>query len=583
MKNSFNCSCTTLAAVAGMFLAVSSATLAESSNPFSNVMTDNATNGLLNEKPFDIGNDYSSQSELKRQVFDRVNREGKTQPNVNNFGVEQVSKPTILNADGSEFEGANPQGDGVIVRDTGRATCACPDPNCPAPGVGVTQIIEANEGLCFDQFLPADPLFADINGGCIGLNDSNFGYETFTIATNTPAMYQVCGTTGIYRVADPADPIQLDFDIFRVTLLQDTELRVTNQVLGAGGSLQGGNFGFLNDINSVIDPGAFTWDDLASCADITFNGGNIGLFEFTGSDPGTLQECETFTTIDLSLPAGEYYLLMTAAFLGTPCSSNYTVDIEVLGPAATGACCNTITGVCSEGLNQFACTLNGGIYSGDGSLCADAICCNVDVGTPDTQDTDEPCSLPIDPDLNGGCLTDGGFMTVTVDTQNDVVAQGSTGSSDNFGAASTGGFAVDADAYQFTLTTATDVTVTLETETAVNAFLNLGTRGTTGTIVCGASVTVDSIVNDPTGDDTDGDTTSCVTSVMSARLPAGVHYVDIFSDFTFGIPCDAQYTLTFRFREVNTLQGACITPMGVCTDNSNFADCLAAGGLYQGD
>ncbi|TWT45780.1 hypothetical protein RAS1_22120 [Phycisphaerae bacterium RAS1] len=72
------------------------------------------------------------------------------------------------------------------------------------------------------------------------------------------------------------------------------------------------------------------------------------------------------------LPPGRYYLWAGHdSFSGVPCVGRYHAEITC-EPCPIGACC--VASVCIDGLTLAACSGQGGVYQGDGALCANVDC-----------------------------------------------------------------------------------------------------------------------------------------------------------------------------------------------------------------
>ncbi|TWT45779.1 hypothetical protein RAS1_22110 [Phycisphaerae bacterium RAS1] len=72
------------------------------------------------------------------------------------------------------------------------------------------------------------------------------------------------------------------------------------------------------------------------------------------------------------LPPGRYYLWAGHdTFSGVPCVGRYHAEIACQ-PCPSGACCLAPT--CQDGLDAAGCVAAGGIYQGDGTLCANVDC-----------------------------------------------------------------------------------------------------------------------------------------------------------------------------------------------------------------
>jgi hypothetical protein len=116
------------------------------------------------------------------------------------------------------------------------------------------------------------------------------------------------------------------------------------------------------------------------------------LYEFTsGSSQGFLAE-------GVVLPAGVYYFMIDT-WPAPPCWSNYTLLMTASTACSQGACCFGDPVACQV-VFEDECTLLGGAFAGDGSVCGGLDCNNNGI--------DDACDIlaGLEPDCNGNGVPD---------------------------------------------------------------------------------------------------------------------------------------------------------------------------------
>jgi hypothetical protein len=110
--------------------------------------------------------------------------------------------------------------------------------------------------------------------------------------------------------------------------------------------------------------------------------------------------------VEICLDAGEYYLAVTTndLFDGMPCDgtgdfgNDYVASLQCDSACVTGACCVEGVDECLDDVTAFTCLLDGGLYSGDGTLCDDpdvcptGACCLVDISDCADEVTELNCT-----------------------------------------------------------------------------------------------------------------------------------------------------------------------------------------------
>ncbi|MHC4990245.1 MAG: hypothetical protein ACYTGC_04625, partial [Planctomycetota bacterium] len=93
------------------------------------------------------------------------------------------------------------------------------------------------------------------------------------------------------------------------------------------------------------------------------------------------ENCELESFVAWNAVAGSSYLIRIGEFssgsagVGTGGIGSFTVT-TCTSPPGTGACCfdPPVAGNCTDGLTQEGCEIDGGVYQGDGTTCADVDC-----------------------------------------------------------------------------------------------------------------------------------------------------------------------------------------------------------------
>lgn len=126
--------------------------------------------------------------------------------------------------------------------------------------------------------------------------------------------------------------------------------------------------------------------------------GNFGP-PFAGPCPSTTLQALQFTglhTAPSTNNAANYALTAGAAVFTNNAGTSFTV----IAPAPTGACCDDLTGNCTNGVTEATCDGSGFRYGGDGSSCASidppctgptGACCDDDTGVCSEAQTENAC------------------------------------------------------------------------------------------------------------------------------------------------------------------------------------------------
>ena len=467
-------------------------------------------------------------------------------------------------------------GDLIQIRDAERqANCACPFGDCVVPsGPNAINELTASPGA---EPPCNDPGYDRQNNYCVGPTPPAFQVASALpiVNINAQGTYTICGQSGVVP-----NTTGTDFDTYRLLLNGPYSLQVTAQYDQFGGRFSLW-YAPVNSACGVLGAPLPDCVDLPGYCVIA----SRGVF---GGFPGAVTQCSSAPLLvdgsgnpaPVALPAGEYGLFLGAAFANTLCTSWYNATITVTA-IPQGACC---TGATCTLTTLSNCLTLGGVYRGNDTTCSPNPCCAVSASGVDFTELEGSCATVQNPDLNGGCITGGGFeifeadfSTNPCDLSGSAVIRGTFGTRDTFLGSTSSGFVVDIDAYAFTLDQRTQVTVTVFSNAPFNAFLNQGSNDPNDPIVCGEDITVASIAN----------ATACGTGIsMTACLDAGTHYIDIFPaviDGAFqGVSCGTPYRIEITCAGTcNT--GACALPNGTCSDGVALPDCIDAGGVYFGD
>ncbi|NOX57312.1 MAG: hypothetical protein GXP29_00440 [Planctomycetes bacterium] len=312
------------------------------------------------------------------------------------------------------------------------------------------------------------------------------------------------------------------------------------------------NLPATQDVTIVMSPGATLDASLYVVTDCADPEGTC----VAGDDSGLSGGPETVT---FSAVAGTTYFIIADAFGAA--GGTFDLSISCAGGPAGGACCNSDT-TCDDVADVGTCKGQGGVYQGDGTDCATAVCVPPASGDVCVDAFDAFDGLNVGPLFGGG-----------VDDPDPSCGFGSDDTWFMYTATTAGSLLIDS--------CGTWVLGGSEVDTIVAVFDACGGNELDCDDDCGSSD------GDPPASCRDADQTGtggtrdscvCVDSVnvgdqfwIQVRDFAGGNFDDISLNITPG-GCDPPAPVL----------GACCDT-GACTPDMTQANCEAGGGTYQGD
>ncbi|MBL0926039.1 MAG: hypothetical protein IBJ11_00090 [Phycisphaerales bacterium] len=267
-------------------------------------------------------------------------------------------------------------------------------------------------------------------------------------------------------------------------------------------------------------------------------------------------------TVRACLPPGSYIVYIQPSFVGVSCA-DYTASITC-GTCPTGACCLD-NGTCTTVVAPQCASL-GGVFRGEGSVCAAGVCCapcNVPglVGVPDGVCSDFNNNV-----VNGGCFESVPlFSFISAATPKWC---GSVGIYLN----ALGQYVSEADFYAYTAVTRQQVTFRL-TPSFRGELWGFTDCLALSTPDAGNLFTV---------------APSCTPTSLTRVVEAGqTYYFMVQPNVTLGsnrivqLKCGAKYLAEF-FVGPPPVVGACCLPNGTCNVQDQ-ASCQSQGGIYRGN
>ncbi len=258
------------------------------------------------------------------------------------------------------------------------------------------------------------------------------------------------------------------------------------------------------------------------------------------------------TTVNLNLT---FSIIASNATVQVPATKTAPFEIlwfqfEVAPGVAQGACC-LLGGACQTMCQPYCLELNG-VYAGDGTLCGDVVCCDVECAPGDLLENEPDCGGPPDT-VDGGCNSvPPVFLPIACGQR-------------YCGTYRAGGGSRDTDWYELVLTQSSSVTWCVHAEAEVLA----GILENNGVPNCAGVSTFRAFALGA----------RCADTCVSAVLPAGTWWLFVAAqNFQDAIPCGAAYQAEVTCAPA----GACCFSPTVCTITSAAA-CSAAGGSYAGD
>ncbi len=293
----------------------------------------------------------------------------------------------------------------------------------------------------------------------------------------------------------------------------------------------------------------------------------------------------------------------------------YNVTLESVDPQ--GACCDTDTGVCTDGTLKSVCFASAGVFKGPGSTCADAECCSpitdlveeIDFVENDDlanfPDAEERCDVPgatnvneVVQDFEGNLLKctataltvggSGGFVTADVCDVTDpndgatppngddvYVIVGYSGTEDNFSSSFSSGSLGQGDDDFFVFDIPGPDSVRIEAQFDVPFSYVPYLLRDFGTDPLAPDCQVLGFISP-------GVTGACQPARFTFCFGPGVHGVAVAPFATSNIACSVRYTIILECLEC--APGACCLQDGTCTDGVDEVTCeFTLGGNFQGN